>query len=114
ALRRRGRRRGARAASRFEREPDVAIEDLPRHRSGDVVADDAPAPVDEERLREAGDAVVADDPARAVVDERVRDLVPPRELAGVAVEVLGVEAEEDDAARAPPAPAALELVRLLL
>src|SRR5439155_8044682 len=100
-------------ASRAERGADLLVERLARDRP-DVVPDDPPSPVDEERLGKAGHAVCAPHLARAVVDERVRQLELLAELARIAVEVLRVDADHDDALRPPVLPCRLEIGRLLL
>jgi hypothetical protein len=70
-----------------------------------VRRDDAAAPVDEERLRVAGDAVVPGQ-REVVGHDRVRDPKTADELERGAAEVLLVDAEEDDVL-AGPAPGTL-------
>ena len=116
--------RDERAESREDGDPDhetapsIALRSsarslCPVHGPGER-ADDTTLTVDHERLREAGDAVSADRIAGPVVDEREGEPEAVGEAAGVGAEVLGVDAEHDNAAIAIRLPDLLEERGLLL
>src|SRR5436190_6848597 len=104
----RRRPRGSRAQRRLERSLElrgvVALVDRPL----EVRADEAPAPVDEERLRDARQVVLRADETVVVAHDRVRDAVPADEVARVAGDVVVVDAEHDDTVTAMLLPRSLE------
>src|SRR5919109_625224 len=79
-----------------------------------AVADELPVAGDEERLGEGSDAVVRERVARTVVSDGVAHPVLAREPAGGALEVVRVDPQHDEPARAVPLPDALEQRRLVL
>ena len=78
-----------------------------RDRAGEM-RDDPPLPVEDVRLRYLRDPVAAGHRTRPVLEHRKGQLVRAHEAASIAVEVVEVDAEEDDAASAIARPVTLE------
>src|SRR5207249_7190111 len=68
--------------------PQIPRADLPGH-----VADDPAAAVDEEGLRQGEVAVLRGGDVVVVVHDGVRDPMPPHEPAGIAAEIVDIDAE---------------------
>ena len=90
-----------------DRAPELAGEAWIRERAAEV-RDDPSLPVENVRLRHLGDPVAAGDVARAVREHRERQRVRAHEAPRVGVEVVVVDAEEDDAPAAVARPVTLE------
>src|SRR6185436_6775702 len=90
-----------------DRAPELAGEAWIRERAAEV-RDDPSLPVENVRLRHLGDPVAAGYVARPVREHRERQRVRAHEAPRIGVEIVVVDAEEDDAPAVVARPVTLE------